>query len=672
MLGGGNGRRRLWCGLAVAASAGAVWGQSGGGPGLATDQPIGLLVRANDDESWRVAPEVATELDIQVRGMVARAQVRQRFTNPSAERVEAIYVFPLPENAAVDRFELTAGHRRVVGQVQERRTAQRTYQQARDEGRTASLLAQARPNLFRVAVSQLEPGAEIIVDLGYVELARYDRGDFHLRVPLVAAPRFTPPAPTTANATTTTARAAIAPAADPALPAAARPVRLAATVDAGVELADLWSSSHALTRRRVSSHVWHAELAAGRVPADRDLELAWRPKRSSLPRVARFEEEVAGERYVALFVLPPAPEASGTPIARDLVIVLDRSGSMGGTSIVQAKRAVDAALAKLAPHDRFNLVRFSDRAEALFDDVVPADSRAVAIAREWLAGVAAGGGTNLLAAIELALTGTVDAGAVRQVLFVTDGCVGNESELFATIERRLGASRLFTVGIGSAPNSYFMSRAAALGRGTHTYIGRVDQVEAQIEALFAKLERPVVADLEVEWGDPRAEMLPARTPDLYLGEPLVVLARLVDPEAPVAVRGRSAEAPFEVALPAAAPTPAVGLAKLWARRKIDALEAAMREPGAERDQLRAELVGVALEHGLVSRHTSFVAVDDQPSAPGPPQAKRTVPTLVPAGWATPGDLPQGGTPARLLLLAAMLAALLGGALLHGGAAWRAR
>jgi len=519
------------------------------------------------------------------------------------------------------------------------------------------------------ALLLLRIGVAVTVRIGYQELVRYDAGSFRLRFPLVVGPRFTPPLPFEREAgdepPPTTAMA-------PALPGSTRPVTIVATIDAGVALEGLDSPTHALRVRRLPRGGWRAELAAGTVPADRDLELVWRPRRSDAPRVARFEEEIAGERYAALLFLPPSAEAPAVPLARELVLVLDTSGSMSGASIEQAKRAVQLALARLEPFDRFNLIRFSDDAEALFDDVVAADPRPIEIARAWVDRLEADGGTNILPALERALASHGDSGTVRQVLFVTDGCVGNEEELFASLRARLGASRLFTVGIGSAPNSYFMTRAAELGRGTHTFIGRIEDVEAKMAALFAKLERPAVVDLEVAWDDPAAEAYPARPPDLYLGEPLLLLARLDRPDAGVTVRGRRAEEPFESALAPATPSPAAGLARLWARRKIDALEAAMREPGAAREALRAEIVALAIEHSLATRHTSFVAIEERPSAAGPPDATRQVATLRPAGWTLGGELPQGGTEATRLLGLGLAAALAGGVLRRIGRRERER
>jgi Ca-activated chloride channel homolog len=682
-------RRALLAALASLA-AGIALGQTPREPGaegstVRLERPgdlggAGLVVRgvgAASDEvgGWQPAPTVATTVAITVTGIVARASVDQSFDNPSDQLVEAVYVFPLPDGAAVDRLELEAGGRRVVGRVRERHEARRAYEAARQQGRRAALLEQARPDLFTVAVAGVAPHERVTVHLEYQELVRYDLGVFRLRFPLVAAPRYTPPvaAPATAAsgfATFGLPAGAPAVALDPPPPAtpivvpastaaatALAPVRLTVSLRAGVPLAAVESPTHTLAVRRLGEGLWQAELAAGEVPANRDFELVWRPRREAAPTLARFEQDVDGERYAALLFLPPTPEAPAVPIPRDLVVVLDTSGSMGGASLEQAKRAVRAALSRLGPADRFDVIRFADDAEALFPASVEAGPRALGQAYAWVDGLTADGGTNMLPALRMALDDPPDPTVVRQVLFVTDGCVGNEEELFTFLEDHLDRSRLFTVGIGSAPNSWFMTRAAELGRGTHTFIGSVAEVEDKMAGLFAKLERPVLADLDVAWDDPSAQSYPELPPDLYAGEPLLLVARLERPDAAVAVSGRRADAPFEQTLAPTPPRPASGLDRLWARRKIDALEAAMRAPGADRDALRGQIVELALAHGLASRYTSFVAVEERPSmAPGTPQATREVANLLPAGWSDGNgdELPQGGTRASLELVAALV------------------
>jgi Ca-activated chloride channel family protein len=267
----------------------------------------------------------------------------------------------------------------------------------------------------------------------------------------------------------------------------------------------------------------------------------------------------------------------------------------------------------------------------------------------------------MLPALRAALEGADDGSEVRQVVFVTDGGVGNEEELFRYIHDHLGRSRLFTVGIGSAPNSHFMTKAAEFGRGTFTYVGSPGEVDEKMGGLFRKLESPVMTDVRVEWDDPAVEAWPEKIPDLYAGEPLLVAARLSSAAGSVRVSGERLGARWSERVSVRAATEELGVDRLWARRKIAALMDQMTA-GADADSVKCAVVDVALRHHLLSSFTSLVAVDATPTlARGAVCAVRTVPVQLPAGWDYGhvfGQMPQTATPARLfLLVAAAVAAL---------------
>jgi Ca-activated chloride channel family protein len=253
-------------------------------------------------------------------------------------------------------------------------------------------------------------------------------------------------------------------------------------------------------------------------------------------------------------------------------------------------------------------------------------------------------------------------------VFLTDGAVGNEDALFRLIRERLGERRLFTVGIGSAPNSHFMIKAAELGRGTFTYIGRIDEVRDKMSALFGKLESPVMTALEVHWPEgARAESWPGRIPDLYAGEPVVVAAALDRLDGEVRVSGVRGERAWEARVPLALNGGGAGLGSLWARGKVEALVDSLRE-GASEDSVRTQVIELATAHRLVTKYTSFVAVDRTPARPDDAALKlAAVPTNLPDGWVYDkvfGELPQGATDSRFALLTGALMLLLSLAMLR--------
>ncbi len=655
----------MWIGLGLAPPRPAV-AQSAAQAADAEVTGGTLLVRMADG-SVVPAPLQATDVELRVTGLVARARVVQRFANPVDAWLEGVYVFPLPERAAVDHMDLRVGSRVIEGQIQEKAKARRTYAKARREGRKASLLEQDRPNLFTTSVANIGPGEVVEVAIEYQETLRYDAGSFRLRLPLVAAPRFEPAVADAGTPAAAQGGAAAVPAAfTPGAPLVhpddgpVNRVRISVELDFAYPIERLFSPSHV---------VFAEELAAGRHSvqiqdyADRDFVLEWRPAPGSEPRAALHAEPRAdGEGSDVLLLVMPPDGGEPQRLARDVVFVVDVSGSMGGASIRQARAALRLALARLEPEDHFNVIRFNNEVEALFPASVPAREANRERARTWVDGFEAKGGTDMGPALQAAFAGDSGLGELRQVIFMTDGSVANEDELFATIASGLGRSRLFTVGIGSAPNAYFLRRAAKFGRGTHTLVTSPGDVQARMEELFSKLERPVLSDIEVFWND-EVEMWPERVPDLYAGEPVVVTARLVRSLGEVTVRGRRAGRPWEVRLPVSNGEPASGIGVLWARSKIASLMDSLAA-GGDAGAVRGAVVGLALEHHLVSRWTSLVAVDVTPSRPeGEALRSGAVPANLPAGWdpGAVGVLPHGATPAPLLRLAGLLL-LLGSAL----------
>jgi len=475
----------------------------------------------------RAAPLVATATDVEVNGIVARGQTRQTFVNTDSFWVEGIYVFPLPDDAAIDRLLIRVGDRLIQGEVKERGEAARTYEAARQAGQRASLLDQDRPNLFRLSVANIPPGAEIAVEIGWQQRLTPDDGWFALSLPTVVAPRYVPHgAGLVSTAPAHDARAV--PDADRIVPAYRRakdgkgqPVSFAITVDTGTQLEGLESASHAIAVTRQKTR-YRVVLKNGGVPSDRDFRLRWRPVAdTAVPSL--FVEHVGQESFVLGMLTPPLPARSG-PVARrprEIIFVIDRSGSMHGTSIDQAKAALLFALGRLDPADSFNVIAFDDRTASLFRAPQPADPETVTYARGFVAGLEADGGTEMAPALQLALNGGTDPDRLRQVVFLTDGAVGNEEGLFGIVERDLGDVRLFTIGLGNAPNGWFMRKAAELGRGAYVAIDDLGAVEQEMRRLFARLERPVLTGVGVsKAGEPAAEIFPPVIPDLYAGDRL--------------------------------------------------------------------------------------------------------------------------------------------------------
>jgi Ca-activated chloride channel family protein len=680
-----------------------------------------LLLRTDIPSVFVRAPTQETNVDLRVEGMIVRGRVVQTFHNPTDLWVEGVYAFPLPETAAVDTLEMRIGERVVQGVIQEREEAKTTYEKAKREGRKATLLEQERPNIFTTSVANLGPGEEIQVTIEYQHDLHYDSGRFSLRFPMVVGPRFIPgdslpgyslpddtrPAGSLPMDNAVPGTSAVAgfdghgwgtatdavpdasritpPVLQPADTAAgdANRVTLTAELHTGLALEEIRSPSHSVS---ISSSWNNHTVALASTAGDRDFVLEWWPRISDAPQAALFTEHDPddGGRFVHLMLVPPQAPGTTARLPREVIYVIDTSGSMAGDSIQHARRALVMALDRLQPMDHFNVVRFDSSTEALHPRSVPATTEAVTNAKRWVEQLDANGGTNMKPALERALAigdGLEDGPdngrpLVRQVVFATDGAVGNEEELFALIHERLGNSRLFTVGIGSAPNSHFMRRAALHGRGTFTHIGTPEEVSVKMGELFRKLETPVLSDITVDWGGLEVEAWPQRVPDLYAGEPITLAARLrgSDFSGAATLRGRRADQDWEIEFPLQGGGKETGTDKLWARRKIASLMDGLAQ-GVDPKVVRAGVVALGLRHHLVTKYTSLVAVELESSRPrNEPMTTKAIPVNLPAGWEyekvfgkSPGQLPSGAAGGRLDLMIGLL--LIGAALLLHGIAF---
>jgi Ca-activated chloride channel family protein len=622
-----------------------------------------LLFRTATPGQYETAPKVETEVAIQVSGLVARTRVTQVFHNPGGDFVEGIYVFPLPEKAAVDRLAMQIGDRRIEGRIQEKEEARRTYEKAKVEGRKAALVEQQRPNLFTNSVAHIGPNDMVRISIEYQQTLAYENGEYRLRFPLAVTPRYVPASTTPPSEGVPEAGKAaedsLAPHPAYDCGGAVNPVDIVVAIDAGVPLARVESSYHETWIEKQAGGRAMVSFAREQEEADRDFELVWSVAPGQAPQAALFTESVAGAEYALLMVNPPQPSASEKALLdrfpREIVLIVDTSGSMAGVSIEQAKAALFHALDTLTPRDRFNVVEFNSILRPLFGDALPATPGNVQHAKSWVKALRASGGTEMAPALSYALDGRETPGYLRQVIFMTDGGVSNEDELFKLIAARLGHSRLFTIGIGSAPNSHFMTKAAQFGRGTFTYIGDVREVQEKMSALFAKIEAPVLKDVAIRWSDGTpVETFPPRVPDLYLGEPIVVSAAVTRTASrTIIVSGVRGNQPWSVALTPSAGSDASGVGALWARAKIAALMDALRT-GGDASEVRTQVVKVAIEHHLVSTYTSLVAVDVTPTGPAGGTRSALVKASLPQGMAV-GEIPQTDTAATLQLLAGLLA-----------------
>ena len=591
-------------------------------------------------------PLVHTDVSLDVRGLVAAATVTQQYANSSSAPVEAVYIFPLPHDAAVYDMEIRIGNRVIRSVVRERDEAKRVYQAAKSEGKRAALLEQERPNIFTASVANIMPGDRIDVRLRYVEPLRWEDGRMRLVFPMVVGPRYIPGTQAIGRAGTGWAADTDAvPDASRITPAVRNPenrsghdISLAVDMDPGFAAASIKCVSHMVNVRRLPDGRQRVELATGATLPNRDFVIEVQQAESTRPEAALFlsPEAGSGETHFLLAAFPPTVQpAQRMPV--EMLYMIDVSGSMTGTSIQQAREALLQALDRLRPDDHFGILAFSSSYGEFAPEPLPATGENVAAARDYVRRLQAGGGTEMLPALLHLMQKPETPGYLRHIILLTDGDLGNEEEIFAALQQNLGGARLYTVAIGSAPNLFLATKMAQFGRGTSTHIADITEIQEQMTRLLESIESPVLTDVKLTFdGVEAADVYPEHPPDLFLRQPLLIFGRISKGRVgTVHLTARAGNQPFEtsIAFDAAKATFHPGITTLWARQRVEQLMDLWRHSDENgRAEIRASLIAHAIRYRLVTAFTSLVAVEEVVVNPGGESNTAAVPSELPAGW----------------------------------------
>ncbi len=603
------------------------------------DDPIGRAEGWERDDDRvdpprsAISPFLLTHTDAQVAvsGPVAHTVVTQSWENPNRDPVDGLYVFPLPDNAAVTDMTLRIGSRRVEGVMRRRDEARAIYEQARAEGRVTALLDQERPNVFAQHVANIMPGMRIEVTIEFDQEVRCDDGDCAYVLPTVVGPRFIP-------ARQTDPGRIAPPVAQPGVDTG-QTLSFRIDLDAGMPVRDLRSINYPMAFNSDRDDRVIGTLS-GRASErlDRDVEVRWRlgGREPEFGVVAWRDGRDGREPGVfTLYVAPPVGGDVETVAApRELVFVIDCSGSMSGQPLEAAKDVVRQALGAARPADSLQLLRFSDHASGLWPLPVPATPANVRRALAYLDTLQGEGGTEMLSGIRAALDPPADPERLRLVAFLTDGYIGNEAEILGEVRRRHGDARLFSFGIGSSVNRYLLENLAQEGRGAAAFLGPRETPDAMVRRFVERIETPVFTDLRLSWeGLVVDDQEPAAIPDLFAGQPLVVHGHYDRPGSGAVVlegrlQGRRVTLRRAVTLPAAAADHAA-LARLWARSRIDRLT---RESyGSLHPDTVRQVTDLGLRFHLMTPYTSLVAVDRVVSNTQGGSQQVDVPVEIPSG-----------------------------------------
>jgi Ca-activated chloride channel family protein len=569
-----------------------------------------------------------TQVTIRATGHLAEVEVEQTFKNPYDRKIEAVYLFPLPTGAAVNDLEIQIGARIIKGEIARRDEAKATYVKAKKAGFVAALLTQERPNLFSQNLANLEPNATVIVRMRYLEPLRYEAGGYQIVFPMVAGPRHIP-----SGAKQAADKDAVQPAVLPPDTRSSHDIGLTVDLDAGVALKAVASSSHQIvTTPGPTAARTTIALAPGDTIPNKDFILRY-DVAGDAPELAVLAHRTTGDGAFFLTLQPPKDAVPAQITPREIVFVLDTSSSMRGAPLAKARELVRTMLAGLGPDDTFQIVRFADTAGALGDRPIANKPKHQEYAMAWMTALEAGGGTAMTEGIAAALDVPHDPLRLRLVVFITDGYVGNEDEILATVHAKLGDSRLYSFGVGTAVNRYLLEEMASFGRGAVQVVRPDEDTAAAVATFHARIARPVLTDVTIDWaGLAVADVTPAAVPDLFVGQPIVLAGHYARAgAATIVVKGKAGGRDVQIAVPVELPEQAdrPAIATVWARARIGELSRA--EIRGATDATRTAITDLALEHHLMSRYTAFVAVDRSRTTTGGDAKRVAVPVEVPAG-----------------------------------------
>jgi len=590
-----------------------------------------------------VCPLKHTDVKAQISGFLSRVTVTQEFENPFQEKIEAVYTFPLPQNAAVDDMTMLVGDRTVRGKILRREEAEAVYEAAKTKGQTASLLNQERPNIFTQSVANILPGEQIKITISYVETLKYEDGSYEFVFPMVVGPRYIPGEPTGASGD------GFAPDTD-RVPDASRitpqpvpdgmrvghDVSLQVSLDAGVPIDGLTSKTHDVTVDRPDNHRAQVTLKDLATIPNKDFILRYDVAGAKISD-AVLTHPTPGGGFFTLILQPPERVTVQDVTPKELVFVLDTSGSMYGFPLEKAKETMKLALDNLYPYDTFNLITFSGDEHILFPEPVPATKENLAKAQAFLASRQGGGGTEMMKAIKASMDPSDKSDHVRIVCFMTDGYVGNDLEIIGEVQKHPNA-RVFAFGIGSSVNRFLLDNMARYGRGEVEYVGLNDDGSAAARRFHERVRNPLLTDVSVDWnGMAVSDVYPKTVPDLFSAKPVVITGRFTgNGKGVIRLRGKMSGRDFVREIPvdfSNAQSHDV-LATLWARTRVDDLmsqDFAGVQRGTMKDDVKQSIIQLGLDYRLMTQFTSFVAVEEMVVTDGGQPRRIDVPVEVPEG-----------------------------------------
>lgn len=598
--------------------------------------------------SLGLCPLKNTKVEAEISGFLSRVKVTQEFENNFSEKIEAIYVFPLPRNAAVDDMTMRIGERVIRGKVMKREEARDVYEAARSNGQIASLLDQERPNIFTQSVANILPGEKVIIEISYVETLKYEDGSYEFVFPMVVGPRYIPGKASGGPASDTDKVPDGSKITPPIVKdRVGHDISIEVKLDAGLLVESVTSKSHQIESLMLSASRYSVRLQNEKTIPNKDFILRYDVAGKKIEDSVLTHRTAKGG-YFTLILQPPDNVRPQDVTPKEIVFVLDTSGSMSGFPIEKAKESMKLALEGLNPQDTFNLITFAGDTAVLFERPVPATPENLRKAQAFLESRRGGGGTEMMKAIRAALDPSDSQEHIRVVCFMTDGVVGNDLEIIGEVKKHPNA-RVFSFGIGGSVNRFLLDKMAEEGRGEVEYVALGDDGSAAAKRFHERVRSPLLTDISLDFGPLNvADVYPKRTNDLFSAKPVIVHGRFTQPGSGVIkLKGRSfgREVVREIAVnfPESDPNHDV-LATLWARTRIDDLmsqDYAGLQSGTAKPEIRESITNLGLEYRLMTQFTSYVAVEERIVTDGGQPRKIEVPVEMPEGMTYEGIFGRG-------------------------------
>ncbi len=582
----------------------------------------GSLETVNADGETVRVPLENTSVRADISGFIARVNVRQEFVNNFSNAIEAVYVFPLSHDGAVDRMSMRIGTRTINGIIMRRDQARATYEKAKQAGQTAALLDQERPNIFTQSVANILPGERIIIEISYVETLKYDNGAYEFVFPMVVAPRYNPGEQTGNSGGGTYPDTDLVSDASKITPAiagtrAGHDVSVEVNINAGVPIESIKSQLHAINTQEFGSGNATVRLADSKTIPNKDFILRYAVAGQSIEDAVLAHRDERGG-FFTMIIQPPDDMTVEDVTPKEIVFVLDTSGSMGGFPIEKAKEAMKLSIDNLHPRDTFNIITFAGNTNILFDAPVPATRANLETAQEFLSNTRGYGGTEMMKAIKAALEPTDSQEHLRIVCFMTDGQIGNDMAIISEIQKHKNA-RVFSFGIGNSVNRYLLENMAKEGNGEAEIVTLPEESKAAAERFYKRVRSPILTDISIDWnGMPVVDVYPTKLTDLFTAKPVVINGRYSKAgKGVVKLKGKIAgqyyEREINVDFPEAEEKNDV-LTTLWARRKVAELMstdlAGIQNRKGDKE-IEDRITNLGLEFGIMTQFTSFVAVEER-------------------------------------------------------------